>query len=380
LVFSKAASHSLSHEKFGTALELAIIVPTYNERPNVALLVESLERVLAGEAWEVIFVDDDSPDGTADEIRKLCAVNVRVRVVQRIGRRGLASACVEGLLATSAPYLAVMDADLQHDQSVLPEMLTLIRTGAFDVVVGSRNVAGASKGEFARKRVLLSDFGAKLSRVICKTHVSDPMSGYFIITRECFFEVVRRLSCTGFKILVDVLASSERKLRVVEVPYTFRRREHGDSKLDVNVGLEYLFLLVDKFTHGLVPPRMMMFLLVGGTGLLMHMAVLSFLYVGLGVQFLIGQTVATIVAMTWNFFLNNALTFRDSRLHGWQIVTGLLTFYAACSFGALTNITVAQYVVAHSRFWVLAAISGIIVSSVWNFVVSSAFAWRRKAF
>lgn len=362
----------------GTTLELAIIIPTYNERENVALLVERLKQVLDGVCWEAIFVDDDSPDGTADEVRRLGTADHQVRVVQRIGRRGLASACVEGMLATSARFVAVMDADLQHDESILPEMLAQIRRGDIDLVVATRNAAGGSKGELGKSRVLLSDVGAKLSALVSKTQLSDPMSGFFMLPRACFLEVVRKLSTTGFKILMDIVASADRELRLVEVPYTFRRREHGESKLDINVGLEYLYVFTDKLTHGLVPVRFAMFLLIGGTGVLVHMAVLSSLYVLLHTQFLLGQTIGTIVAMTWNFFLNNAVTFRDARLHGWRMLSGLLSFYVVCSFGALTNITVAQYVFAHAWPWALAAISGIIVSSVWNFAVSSRFAWHRK--
>lgn len=370
--------HGATTGMTGQTLELAVIIPTYNERSNVPLLVERLKNALDGVSWEAIFVDDDSPDGTADVVRELGVREPRLRVLQRIGRRGLASACVEGMLATSARFLAVMDADLQHDESILPVMLAAIRRGDVDLVVATRNASGGSKGDFARKRALLSDFGAKLSGVVCKTRLSDPMSGFFMLTRSCFFEVVRKMSNTGFKILVDIVASADRKLRLAEVPYTFGLRQHGESKLDVNVGFEYLYLVVDKLTHGLVPVRFAMFLLVGGSGLLVHMAVLSFLFVVLHAQFLIGQTVATVVAMTWNFFLNNTITFRDARLHGWKMLRGLLVFYLACSFGALTNITVAQFAFGHAWPWVLAAITGVIVSSVWNFAVSSIFAWQRK--
>lgn len=365
-------------EELGATLELAIIVPTYNERENIAPLVERLKRVLDGVWWEAIFVDDDSPDGTADIVRRLGSADPQIRVVQRIGRRGLASACVEGMLATSARFVAVMDADLQHDESVLPAMLARIRGGDIDLVVATRNAAGGSKGEFARKRALLSDLGAKLSGVVCKTPLSDPMSGFFMLTCTCFSEVVRKLSSTGFKILVDIVASADRKLRLAEIPYTFRMREHGESKLAINVGLEYLYLLIDKVTHGLIPARFAMFLLVGGTGIVVHMAVLSFVYLSMHTQFLLGQTIATFAAMTWNFFLNNAVTFRDARLRGWGMLKGLAAFYVTCSFGALSNVTLAQYIFAHAWPWVVAGIAGIVVSSVWNYVVSSMFAWRRK--
>ena len=360
------------------AVELGVIIPSYNERKNIPLLVERLRRVLNGVSWEAIIVDDDSPDGTADEVRGLAAHDRSLRLIHRIGRRGLASACIEGMLATSAEFVAVMDADLQHDESILPEMLRQIRSGNVDLVVATRNSQGGSKGEFEKKRVLLSDLGARLSSLVCKTQLSDPMSGFFMLTRSLFQDVAHRLSATGFKILVDIVASAGRELRVIEVPYTFRSREHGESKLDLSVGLEYLYLLVEKFSRGVVPARFTMFVLVGGTGILVHLATLSFLYLSLRTSFLYGQAIATVVAMTWNFFLNNLITFRYARLHGRRLLVGLLFFYLSCSLGALTNLTVAQYVFQHGGLWVVAAISGTVVSSVWNFVVSSMLTWNRR--
>lgn len=360
------------------AIDLAVVIPTYNERDNVRILVDRLRSALEGISWEAIFVDDDSPDGTAEEIRSIGATDLSVRVLHRIGRRGLASACVEGMLATSAEVVAVMDADLQHDEAILPIMLEAMKSPEVDLVVATRNAHGGSKGSFAKNRVLLSDMGARLSSLVCKTQLSDPMSGFFMLRRSYLLEVAHRLSTTGFKILVDLVSSADRELRVVEVPYEFRNREHGESKLNVNIGLEYLFLLVEKFTHGIIPVRFAMFLLVGGVGLVVHLLTLSVFYLALHTEFLTGQIIATATAIAGNFFLNNAITFRDSKLKGWRLLRGLLAFYLICAFGGLTNITVAQYVFAHSWPWVLAAIAGVMVSSVWNFVVSSAFAWRRK--
>jgi dolichol-phosphate mannosyltransferase len=362
----------------GASLELAIVIPTYNERENVVLLAERLKRVLADVSWEAIFVDDDSPDGTAEVVRGLGAADSRIRVLQRIGRRGLASACIEGMLATSARFVAVMDADLQHDESILPVMLAQIRQGDIELVVATRK-AGGGNANLGGKRLQLSNLGARLSGLVCQTPLSDPMSGFFMITRACFQQVARKLCGTGFKILVDIVASAGRELALAEVPYTFRRRQHGESKLEISVGMEYVYLLLDKITHGLLPPRFAMFLFVGGTGMAVHMAVLSWLYAFRHLQFLLGQTIAAVVAMTWNFFLNNAITFSDVRLRGWRMLMGLCMFYLTCSFGVLTNITVAQYVFAHEWPWMLAAFAGIAVSSVWNYVISSILAWHRKA-
>jgi dolichol-phosphate mannosyltransferase len=377
VVTTISAARTASGSQTGP-IELAVIVPTCNERANIRLLIERLENALSGVNWEVIFVDDDSRDGTADEVRAAGETDRRVRVVQRIGRRGLASACVEGMLATNAPFLAVMDADLQHDEAVLPKMLERIRVGDVELVVATRNNEGGSKGNIKRHRVLFSDLGAWVSGLVCKTRLSDPMSGFFVITRSCLHESVRSLSTVGFKILVDIVASANRPLRVAEVPYTFRERLFGESKLDLNVTLEYFNLVIDKLTGGLLPARFVMFMLVGGTGVAVHLSVLTLLYAGLHRSFLVSQAVATLVAMTSNFFLNNVLTFRDARLRGWRMLRGLLLFYLACSFGAFTNVTVAQFIFRRHFAFYFAGIIGVAVSSVWNYVVNSLFTWRQK--
>jgi len=359
-------------------IELAVIVPTYNERENLYPLVQRLKSCLSGISWELVFVDDDSRDGTADEVRLISEFEPNVRVVQRIGRRGLASACVEGMLATSAPFLAVMDADLQHDESIVPKMFGQIRRGNLDLVVATRNAGGGSKGQFDRRRVVISDWGAKLSSLVLKTPLSDPMSGFFMITRECLHGLVRRLSGVGFKILVDIVASADRPLKVAEVPYVFGQRRFGESKLDVNVAVEYFNLLVDKLTRGLLPARFVMFMLVGGSGVVVHVTALSILFAGLHRPFVVAQTAATIIAMTSNFFLNNMLTFRDCRLHGARALRGLLLFYLVCSFGVFTNVTVAYFIFKRQLAWYLAGIVGIAVSSVWNYAINSLFTWRKS--
>ena len=207
------------------AAELSVIVPTYNESENVPLLVAKLGVALAGIDWEVIFVDDDSRDGTAKVARGLAqGSGGKVRVVQRIGRRGLSSACVEGALASSAPYIAVMDGDLQHDERLLPRMLEALKKDGNEIVVGSRFVPGGDVGEFAANRIKISKAGAQLARLVVKQDLSDPMSGFFMLRRDVFERVVRRLSAKGFKILLDIFASSPTPLKAVELPFTFGSR------------------------------------------------------------------------------------------------------------------------------------------------------------
>ena len=376
--FRTGASASRDPERPGFgSIQLAVVIPTLNERENVGPMFAGLDKALAGIAWEAIFVDDDSPDGTAVAVRELGQRDPRARILQRVGRRGLSSACIEGILSTAAPFIAVSDGDMQHDETVLPRMLALAQTGRFDIVIGSRNIEGGSMGDFAANRVWLSNMGSRISNFVCKCRVSDPMSGYFLVTQEFFQRVARRLTGTGFKILVDILASAERPVRVAEVPYHFRARRMGVSKLEVNVELEYLFLLVDKFAGGVIPTRFVVFVLVGSLGFVLHMAVLAALHFESRASFAAAQTIATFTAMTFNFLLNNAVTFRDRQLRGRRMLHGLLVFYAACSLGALVNVSFADFLLKAGLAWYLAGICGLAITSVWNYAVNTVLTWRR---
>ena len=356
-------------------IELAIVVPTYNERENVSPLLDCLRAALGSLEYEVIFVDDDSTDGTAARVREISLRHPRVRVIQRIGRRGLASACIEGMMATAAPYIAVMDADLQHDETVLPQMLAKLKAESLDLVVATRNSAGGSMGDFSKSRVQLSDLGKRLADLVSRCPLSDPMSGFFVLDRHFLEEVVRSASGVGFKILLDLVASSSRPVRVGEVPYRFRQRVHGSSKLDILVGVEYLQLLLDKFVGDFLPPRFVIFGAVGAFGATIHLAILYILLTA-GRSFSFAQTTGTVIVMTVNFFLNNAVTYRDRRLRGARLLIGLISFYAVCSIGALVTIRVATFATASGTPWYLAGSAGIIVSSVWNYGVTAVFTWR----
>jgi dolichol-phosphate mannosyltransferase len=358
-------------------VELAIVIPTFNERDNIEPLLACLEQALPGIEYEVIFVDDDSLDGTAAGIRAISRQNPRVRVLQRIGRRGLSSACLEGMMATAAPYIAVMDADLQHDERILPEMLSRIKAGNLDLVAGTRNKEGGGMGEFGRHRVRLSHLGQRLSRTVSHTDLSDPMSGFFVVNRSFLEEVIHSASGTGFKILLDLVASSRRAVRFAEVPYTFRKRVRGASKLDILVGAEYLQLLLDKTIGNLIPPRFLIFSMVGALGLLLSIGVLYLLFSVLKIDFSLAQALTTFAAMTANFFLNNSLTYRDRRLRGKRVVMGLLTFYVACFVGAVINVRIAQFTKDAGAPWYLAGGCGLAVGAVWNYGVTSITTWRQ---
>jgi dolichol-phosphate mannosyltransferase len=281
----------------GNRLDLAVVMPTFNERENIPLVLAELSRSLRGLNWEAIFVDDDSPDGTAEVVTACAADSPNVRLIHRVGRRGLASACIEGMMATHAPVVAVMDADLQHDTNALPQMLHRLRRESLDVVVGTRNAEGGSMGSFNRGRVLLSRCGQRISQTVCNCQLSDPMSGFFMLRREFLLEVVHDLQGEGFKILVDLLASARRPVRLGEVGYTFSSRRHGKSKLDLAVGIEYLFMVVNKLLGGVIPPQLALYLMVGSCGLIVHLITVLFLMDLRHMHFVEAQFFATTCAM-----------------------------------------------------------------------------------
>jgi dolichol-phosphate mannosyltransferase len=361
-------------------LDLAVVIPTFNEKGNVPVLIARLDQALAGINWEAIFVDDDSPDGTADAAREIARIDRRVRVIQRIGRRGLATACIEGMCATAAPAVAVIDGDLQHDETILPGMLAALRADpALDIVVGSRFVAGGGTGDWDRDRVAKSALATRLSQRVLNVGLTDPMSGFFMVRTDVLRARAPHLAGIGFKILLDIMAAGDRPLQYRELPYVFRIRTEGESKLDHVVALEYLIALYDRRFGKLVPVRFAMFSAIGVIGVGIHMGVLALFYLVAGTTFLLGQIAATVVAMTFNFLLNNALTYRDRRLKGWrQLLDGWVSFCVVCSVGAVANVGVAAFLYDfHYGAWAASALAGVFVGAVWNYALSSRFVWGR---
>ncbi len=359
---------------------LSVIIPCYNEAPNVPEMVRRLDATLAGIAWEAVFVDDDSPDGTAAVAKGIAAADPRVRCIRRVGRRGLASACIEGVLSSAAPHVAVIDGDLQHDETLLPAMLALLESGEAELVIGSRHVEGGSAAAgFTTWRARLSEAGTALAARVLPMPVSDPMSGFFALKREVFEEVVPRLNGTGFKILLDVILSAGRPLRVRELAYGFRARQAGESKLDATVMVEFLGLLVDKAIGGILPLRFLSFAAVGLVGVVAHMAVLALAHGAMGLGFGPSMALATLVAMTVNFVVNNRLTYRDRRLRGLAMLRGLALFYLVCGVGALANNGVAALLLEGGGLgWGLAGVAGAVMTVVWNYVMSATLVWRAR--
>jgi dolichol-phosphate mannosyltransferase len=362
----------------GSVRQLSVIVPTFNERDNVGELIRRLDIALTGIVWEVIFVDDNSPDDTWALVREYAQADHRIRCIRRIGRRGLSGACVEGILASSAPYACVIDADLQHDETQLPKMLALLQSGQADLVVGSRYVSGGSSDSFSSRRQSISNTATLLARRLLKIEITDPMSGFFMIRSDSFEDLSPALSTQGFKILLDVVATAKGKLRIAEIPYTFGARLHGESKLDSLVVLDFIGLLLAKLSNDAISLRFVMFGSVGAFGLFVHLFALAIALHGFGMIFAAAQAVAAFVAMTSNFLLNNLLTYRDQRLHGTDLIRGLLKFYLVSSVGLIANVGVAFVVYDREPIWWLAGAAGSLMAVIWNYSMSSLLVWRKR--
>lgn len=358
--------------------ELTVVVPTYNERENIQPMLDALNASLHGLSWEVIFVDDDSSDQTAELARENAKKNTRVRCIQRINRRGLSSACIEGILASASPYIAIIDADMQHDESILPVMLNTLKTDNLDLVIGSRYIEGGSTGKLSKHRVWVSRAATLLSELVMRQKVQDPMSGFFMLRRTFFEKVMRKLSGKGFKILLDIMVTAGPSVTFRELPYVMRQRRQGESKLSITVIWEFITLVVYKLMGRLLPARFISFATVGFSGIFVQLCALWFFYRFMNIEFIYAQTLATVIAMTSNYILNNLFTYPDRKLKGAAFVRGLLSFYLACTLGAIINVAVADLLFGRSFPWWLAGTLGAVAGAVWNYATTATFTWKIK--
>jgi len=356
---------------------VSIIIPSLNERENIPIVVERLEALLTGRKWEAVFVDDDSRDGSLEVLMSLARTKPHVRFIRRIGRRGLSSACLEGMASSVADIFAVMDCDLQHDEAILSKMLAAFEEDpSLELAVGTRYAGeGGGVGEWSKVRIFISRLATSLGSLARKTELSDPMSGFFAIRREVFEETVRQMTGKGFKILLDMVLSVGRPLKTQEFSYEFRTRQHGESKLDIVVGFEYLYLLADKMFGRFVPVSFVVYVLAGLSGLFLHLAALGILFRYVGIAFVTAQLTATLVAMVSNFLVNNSVTFRQQRLKGAMLLPGLLAYIAICGLGAIVNVQASEYLFENHIPWWFAGAAGALVGAVWNYAVSTQIVW-----
>jgi dolichol-phosphate mannosyltransferase len=360
------------------APELSIVIPTYNERGNIPIVVDRLRASLAGIAWELIVVDDDSPDGTAALVKEIGATDGRVRCIRRLGRRGLSGACLEGMLASQGDFAAVMDGDLQHDEGLLRPMLDLLRRDAANLVVATRYAEGATAHGLSSQRTRSSRIATNIALRVLNLRLSDPMSGFFMLRRAIVDRFAEKLSTQGFKILLDIAITAHDDLRIAELPYVFRPRHHGESKFDAGTALEYLGLILAKASHDLISLRFVLFCFVGATGIAVHFAVLAGALYSISLDFIWAQIAATMAAIASNFAINNALTYRDRRLKGCAYLGGMLGFYVISLVGIVSNIGVADWLFNNAQKWWIAGLAGAIIGVVWNYVVASLLIWRTR--
>lgn len=361
------------------SIDISVVIPTFNERDNIDPIIDSVNIALVDVNWEIIFVDDDSPDGTADYIKEISRKNDRIRCLRRVNKRGLTSAAMEGMLSSSATCVALMDADLQHDESLLNQMYEIIIQDKADIVIGSRYMEGGSTGAGLNKiRLFISKFATTIGKSVLKVDITDPMSGFFMLRRDVFEHQMRKLSGKGFKILLDLLASANIDKKVLELPYEMRQRSSGQSKLDAMVAAEYYQLLLEKLIGNVIPVRFLMFVSVGLTGILVHLSTLAFLHKVMELDFVISQLIGTLVAMTSNFIINNSFTYRDMRLSGKGFLIGLASFYLACSIGAFVNIMLSEFLFSTGVNWLIAGVTGAFFGAVWNYSITATFTWKKR--
>lgn len=358
-------------------LQLAVVVPVLNEAGNVGPLFDALTQALAAYQWEVIFVDDGSTDGTIGKIDQLALTHRHVRAVKRFGRGGLASAVIEGAMGSAAPVIAVIDGDMQHDETRIPLMVEAINTGTADMVVGTRYAQDGSADGLSDVRLKGSLLVTRFTNALMRTRCSDPMSGFFAIRRDKLAELRPRLSSIGFKIVLDLLVTGRGKLRMTEVPFRFRGRASGESKMSVKIVTELLTFFVDRTIGRILPTRLVLFLMVGALGLLVHLSVLR-TALGLEQSFAVAQTCAVATAIAFNFLLNNSITYADRRLRGWAMLRGLLSFYLVCATGAVANVGVGSLAFASHATWWAAGIAGATIGAVWNYAASSLLTWKKS--
>jgi len=357
---------------------LSIIVPTFNEKGNILELVKRLKATLKNESWEVIFVDDGSTDGTVDKLSEASKSNSNVKFIRRIRERCLSTACIEGMLSSTSEFVAVMDADLQHDETALLRMLEELTKGN-DLAIGSRFNAGGSTGDLAKNRVDISKLATKLGSLIIHHKVLDPMSGFFMLNRKLLDSIYLNLTASGYKLLLDIILNAPASTKILEIPYEMRSRTSGQSKLDTHVILDYLYFIIDKTAGRFIPTQFVIFCLVGLTGVFIHLAALSFQIQVMNTSFNSSQIIATFIAMSSNFVINNQVTYRENRLTGLSLYTGLVTFYMACSLGALLNLMVSKQLLSLTIFnWFTAGAVGAIIGSIWNYSMTKVFTWRKK--
>ena len=359
---------------------LSIVIPTYNEKDNVIIILEELKKVLKSISHEIIFVDDNSPDGTSAVVKDCMKKSSKIRLIHRIGRKGLAGAVIEGIFSANADIVAVMDCDLQHDETKLLDMINLFsKNNSLDLVIGSRftETGEISEKAFSKIRKLGSKATTLIIKKVLNITSTDPLSGFFMVKKESFLKSSENLQTQGFKVLADFLATSGKNIEIKEIGYRFKNRLAGESKMSFLTILELIGLVLSQILKGRVSIRFILFCMVGLSGIFVQLLITGLVMLLIN-QFPTSQTFGIIAAMTSNYFLNNIITFQERKLKSLDLIRGLFSFYLICSLGAFTNIAIATYIFSFSSNWLISSFIGACFGAVWNFTLSSIFTWKSK--
>ena len=361
---------------------ISIVIPTFNEVKNIIPLLKKLLSFFHEYDYEIIIVDDDSPDGTSEEVEKYIKDKKTIKLITRIGRSGLSSAIKEGLIFAKGKYLLVLDGDGQHHPSFVLKMVDEIKQNKSDIVIGSRFLPSSKLEGLSNKRSLGSKIANKFASISLHKNYSkltDYLSGCFCLNRESTKNLIRKIEINGFKFLYELLSVSKGKLMVKEVPLIFKERRFGNSKLDLAIIWDFLISIIHNFTLRIIPRRAVSFGLVGLSGVFVQLGMTSFLTNVFLMGFYDALPIAVVFAATSNFLINNQVTFRSNRLKNFALLIGLLKFLIVSSLPVIANIGITtafyNYISADT---VIAQIAGIGIVYAWNYLASSSFVWNKS--
>ena len=361
---------------------ISIIIPTFNEVNNILPLINKLIKIIKHFEYEIIVVDDDSPDGTSEEVNQYMQKNQNIKLITRIGRSGLASAIKEGLLFAKGKYLIVLDGDGQHDPICVLDMVNEIIKSNADLVIGSRFLDSSKLKGLSEKRSIGSKIANQASRISLPKNyslITDYLSGCFCINKVNTEKLIRKIEINGFKFLYELLSLSKGRLNIIEVPLVFKLRKYGNSKLDLAIVWDFLISILHNFSFRIVPRRAISFGLVGLSGVFIQLSLTLILTRIFLLEFSKVLPFSVVCAATSNFLINNQLTFRNNRLRNFSLFKGLLKFLLVASLPVIANvgITTAFYKYISADTFI-AQLAGIAIVYAWNYMASSLFVWNRS--
>ena len=376
---------------------VSIVTPTYNEAENLPILIQRLHAALGVLPHEIIIADDNSPDGTWQVGETLATEDPTLRVMRRFHDPGLSASVLDGLSTARGEVLVVIDADLQHDTGVLPEMLSHVLSKRVDVCVGSRSTAGGGYGDWSSSRRFVSWVATMIAKLLLRVSVSDPMSGYFVVSREAYEQTAPSINPRGFKILLEFIGRNH-QLRVDEVGYEFSNRIHGETKLNRSVIRSYLLGVAELRVGRQINPTFLLYAMVGLVGLAVNSVLFTlaeavgFPQITTGLNAAIDPIATSFlfsvqVTILLLFAMNNEFTFWEQRYRGWALIPAfalyeVMSLVGTCVhvavFTSLQNIGFLLNLLGTSASRVVQNLIGASIALILNWFLNTTYLWRRK--